>query len=103
LPYDQHYLLAAIAPRCICVGSAEQDKGADPKSEFLSCVSASEVYELLGYRGLITPDEYPSTGTSLHDGQIGYHIRPGHHYFSRDDWHQYMNFMNKKISESSLD
>jgi hypothetical protein len=103
MPYDQHYLLAAIAPRCICVGSAEQDKGADPKSEFLSCVSASEVYELLGYRGLITPDEYPSTGTSLHDGQIGYHIRPGHHYFSRDDWHQYMNFMNKKISESSLD
>lgn len=100
MPYDQHYVLASIAPRCICVGSAEQDRGADPKSEFLSCVSASEVYDLLGCSGIITPDEYPSAGTSLHKGQIGYHIRTGQHYFSRYDWNQYMAFMKKKISAS---
>lgn len=99
MPYDQHFLLATIAPRCICVGSAEQDEGADPKSEFLSCVSASKVYELLGYNGLITPDEYPTAGTSLHGGRIGYHMRPGCHYFSRADWNQYMKFMNTKISD----
>ncbi|NLC42872.1 MAG: acetylxylan esterase [Clostridiales bacterium] len=103
MPYDQHYLLASIAPRCICVGSAEEDKGADPKSEFLSCVSASEVYKLLGHSGLVTPDKYPLPNTSLHEGQIGYHIRTGHHFFSRCDWIQYMKFMNKKISDPALD
>jgi hypothetical protein len=99
MPYDQHFVLAAIAPRHICVGSAELDKGADPKSEFLSCVTASQVYKLLGYRGIVTPDEYPVADTSLHEGEIGYHIRTGHHYFSRYDWKQYMKFMKKKIGQ----
>lgn len=99
MPYDQHYLLAAIAPRHICVGSAELDDGADPSSEFLSCVAVSEVYELLGYRGLITPDSYPMPGTSLHSGDVGYHIRSGHHYFSRYDWNRYMDFVRLKMSD----
>jgi Dipeptidyl aminopeptidases/acylaminoacyl-peptidases len=90
--YEQHMLLAAIAPRHICVGSAERDRGADPKSEFLSCVNASEVYELLGHYGLVTPDEYPTPPTKLFDGKIGYHIREGTHYFSRTDWLRYMEF-----------
>ncbi len=97
MPYDQHYLLAAIAPRYICVGSAEIDPGADPKSEFLSCVAVSEVYRLLGYKGIVTPDEYPVPGTSLHEGEIGYHLRSGSHFFSRTDWIQYMSFFKNKI------
>lgn len=97
MPYDQHYLLAAIAPRNLCVGSAELDTGADPKSEFLSCVAASEVYKLLGYRGLVTADEYPLSSTSLHEGSIGYHIWTGYHYFSRYDWLQYI--MSLKIND----
>ncbi len=100
MPFDQHFLLAAIAPRYICVGSAEIDPGADPKSEFSSCVAASEVYELLGLNGLITPDEYPKAETSLHAGEIGYHIRSGRHYFSRADWNQYMTFMKSKMQLS---
>ena len=90
--YDQHMLLAAIAPRRICVGSAQLDRGADPKSEFLSCVCVSEVYDMLGHYGLVTPDEYPQAGTALFGGKIGYHIREGQHYFSRRDWLRYMEF-----------
>jgi len=90
--YDQHMLLAAIAPRRICVGSARLDRGADPKSEFLSCVSVSEVYELLGHYGLVTPDEYPQADTALFGGKVGYHIRDGLHYFSRTDWLRYMEW-----------
>lgn len=98
MPSDQHFVLAAIAPRYICVGSAELDSWADPKSEFLSCVAASEAYKVLGYQGLVTPNEYPIPGTSLHDGEIGYHIRSGTHYLSRYDWNQYMRFMRQKIN-----
>lgn len=90
--YDQHMLLAAIAPRKIHVGSAKEDDGADPKSEFLSCVSATETYNLLGYEGLVTPDKYPVAGTSLHKGYIAYHLREGFHFLSRTDWLEYMKY-----------
>jgi hypothetical protein len=97
IPYDQHFVLACIAPRYILVGSAEIDPGADPKSEFLSCVAASEVYRLLGKTGLVTEDKYPVPDTALHQGEIGYHIRKGLHYFSRTDWLYYMDYLKKRI------
>ncbi len=97
IPYDQHFVLSCIAPRPLLVGSAEIDPGADPKSEFLSCVAASEAYRLLGGKGLITPDQYPTPGTALHGGDIAYHIRPGKHYLSRTDWLYYMEYLKKLI------
>ncbi len=95
--YDQHMLLALIASRRLYVASAELDRGADPRSEFLSCYSASAVYRLLGHKGLVTPDQYPEPNTSLHDGEIGYHIRTGTHYFSRYDWKEYMKYFRQVL------
>lgn len=99
-PYDQHFLLAAIAPRRVYVASAEDDRGADPQSEFLSCVAASRAYELLGEQGLVTPDALPVPGTTLHEGRIGYHLRTGRHYFSREDWGLAMQFIRKQREET---
>ncbi|MBQ8402558.1 MAG: hypothetical protein IJX14_11595 [Clostridia bacterium] len=93
--YDQHMLLACIAPRHICVGSALQDKGADPKSEFLNCFAQNGVYALLGKPGLVTPDAYPAADTGLQDGTIAYHMRSGTHFFSRTDWGYYMRYFRK--------
>ena len=99
-PYDQHFLLACIAPRYLCVGSAEEDWGADPESEFLSCVAASEAYEQYGLKGLVYNKEtMPEPGTNLIDGEIGYHIRKGRHFLSREDWNCYMDFLDKKRNE----
>ena len=97
--YDQHMLLACIAPRHLCVGSAEQDAGADPKSEFLNCYAQNEVYALLGKKGLVTPDEYPAADTGLQEGSVAYHMRSGTHYFSRTDWGYYMRYFRKILSE----
>lgn len=88
--YDQHCLLAAIAPRKVCVGSAEEDVWADPRSEFLACAAASGVYELYGLRGLVHEDTYPEAPAHLKEGQICYHIRKGMHYMSREDWLEYL-------------
>ncbi len=99
-PYDQHFLLAAMAPRRVYVASAEEDPSADPQSEFLSCVAASRAYELLGEQGLVTPDALPAPGTTLHEGRIGYHLRAGRHYLSREDWGFAMQFLRKQREET---
>lgn len=96
MPYDQHFLVAASAPRHVYVASAEGDYWSDPKTEYLSACAAGEVYEKLGLPGLVHPDWYPVPGDSLHEGRVGYHLRSGDHYFSREDWQQYMRFIRSK-------
>jgi len=90
MPVDQHELLALIAPRPLYVASAAEDLWADPKGEFLSCVYASPVYELLGMKGLPSK-EMPAISKPL-IGTIAYHIRPGKHDVTMYDWQRYMDF-----------
>lgn len=95
LPFDQHFLLAAAAPRKVYVASAAKDEWADPDSEYLSCFAASEVYEKLGLPGFISPDRLPKAGEGFQEGTIGYHLRKGSHYLSREDWNHYMDFLSR--------
>ncbi len=95
-PYDQSFLLSLIAPRLLIVGSAELDRGADPKSEFLTTLHASSAWELLGEEGLVTPDALPIPPTILDGGKVCYHIRHGLHWFSREDWLAYIKILDKK-------
>lgn len=97
LPFDQHFLLASIAPRKVYISSAKEDTWADPASEYLSCCAASEVYEKLGIKGFIHPDTLPVCGDVFADGNIGYHIRNGKHYLSREDWKYFMRFIKQNI------
>jgi len=96
MPYDQHFLVAASAPRYVYVASAEDDYWSDPKTEYLSACAAGEIYEKLGLSGLKHPDRYPVPGDSFHEGRVGYHLRSGAHFFSREDWQQYMRFIRSK-------
>lgn len=95
LPFDQHFLLAAMAPRKVYVGSASKDQWADPYSEFLSCYAADEVYRKLGMKGFVCEDRWPKVGEKFQEGNIGYHLREGSHYFSRVDWNLYMDFIER--------
>lgn len=95
MPFDQHFLLAAIAPRYISGGVAIEDTWAGPKSQYLSYVAADEVYKFLDSKGFLYPDRYPLVGDVFHDGELGFHMRSGQHFLSRYDWIQYMNFMKK--------
>jgi pimeloyl-ACP methyl ester carboxylesterase len=98
-PYDQSFLLALIAPRLLCVGSAIEDNGADPESEFLTTLHASGAWELLGEVGLITPDKMPEPSEHLFDGKVGYHFRHGRHFLSREDWAAYIKFLDKHFKK----
>ncbi len=98
MPFDQHYLIASIAPRYAYIASAEEDSWADPDSEYLACVAASEAWSGGGF---ISEDRLPKAGDVFHDGKIGYHLRSGCHYFSREDWLKFIEFFRKKESEKN--
>jgi len=90
MPFDQHYLIASIAPRKVLVGSAAEDAWAGPESEFLSCLAASSAFE----KGLVHGGKVPQAPEKLLEGDLGYHVRHGKHYFSRTDWQRLMEFVN---------
>ncbi len=91
--FDQHFLLATVAPRHVYVASAAMDDWACPDSEFMACVAASEAYEKMGLTGFVHYNVMPGDDITLHQGMIGYHRRQGKHFLSRIDWNRYMDYM----------
>ena len=99
LPFDQHELLALIAPRPVYIASAEEDKGADPTGEFLAAFHADPVYILLGKSGFYGVTVMPHAGPSV-GGTIGYHLRPGKHDITAFDWKHFLDFAERHFPKN---
>lgn len=96
LSFDQHYLLAMIAPRHLYVASAQEDRWADPKGEFLATVATAPVYRLYGLDGIVG-SQMPAIHQPLMQ-HTGYHIRAGVHDVTDYDWQCYLDFCDKAFS-----
>lgn len=78
LPFDQHELLALIAPRPLYVASSSEDLNADPKGEKMALDEASKVYRFLGAKE-----------------KTGYHCKSGRHSITVEDWNHFLDFADK--------
>lgn len=84
LPFDQHNVLALVAPRILHVASGSLDFWADPMGEHRSTVLASEVYQLYGNPAM--DESFPEVNSPITAGAIGYHLRQGPHLLTEYDW-----------------
>ena len=92
MPFDQHFLLALVAPRLLYVSSASEDAWAGQRGEFAALQLASPVWRrLYGIPGLIAHG-FPKADVPLNAGNLGYHLRTGFHDITRYDWRCYMDF-----------
>ena len=95
LTFDQHLLVAAIAPRRILVEGFGPNNWMDTKAEFLACQAASAAWEFLGLPGLPKvgyPDYYDESAIGPY---LGYVRRTEHHGISGYDWNWLLNFADR--------
>ena len=82
MEFDQHHLLALVAPRTLAVGSGSADNWAGPPGERAAVELAAPVWK----------KEYGVGGLGE---KVFYHVRQGPHDLAPFDWNQYMYIMEK--------
>ncbi len=79
IPFDQHCLLATVAPRPLLLTFAGDDRWSNPEGMVQSAWAAREVYRFLD-----RPDD------------LAFHLRPGQHSHSLEDWEVLLDFIGWK-------
>ncbi|HVA46337.1 MAG TPA: acetylxylan esterase [Pirellulales bacterium] len=99
LPFDQHSLVALVAPRPVLFANAVEDEWANPAGQFQVLKAADPVYRFLGVEGLGT-DVMPPL-EKLVGGRLGYFIRPGKHSMTLLDWQAFWDFADRHFGKTA--
>ena len=91
LTFDQHLLLAAVAPRRLLIEGYDSP-WFDTEGEYLACKAASPVWELLGKKGLPEGPFPADFDTSLIGEDLGYYHRSEEHGLAAFDWWRLIEF-----------
>lgn len=94
MPFDQHMLLACIAPRPLLI-EGFTNPWFDARGEFLALKAASPVWTLLG-AGALPDVEFPhSYDTQAIGPVLGYVKRKGKHGIDEHDWKWMLDFAER--------
>jgi len=88
LSFDQHALLALLAPKPVFLGNGRRDVWSDPNSTFRVARAADKVYKAYGVAGLrqeTMPDFIPG-------GELVYWLRDGGHSIVSEDIEAFIRF-----------
>jgi len=91
LPFDQHALLAMVAPRPLLVTNGADDDWADPPGALRAVELADPVWALLGEIGVVAGPE----GLPTLDGRLAWHVRPGGHSIGAEDLATFVDFADR--------
>ncbi len=101
LPIKQHQLLELIAPRRLLLNTATDLMSCAPYAELFSATLASEAYHAYGLLGLACNSGDPcevfdeNLPLELTDGRLGFRMRGGTPYISREDWAIYIKAIKR--------
>ena len=94
MPFDQHSVVALVAPRPVYLATGKDDAWADPLGEFLAGKAAEPVYALYGRAG-IGCDKQPAVDVAMDKGYVAYHIRTGGHAILQYDWDRFIEYADR--------
>ena len=97
LPFDQHCLVALVAPRPVLFTNAVEDTWANPDGQFEVLQAADPVYRFLGVEGL-KAKRMPEPG-KLVASRLGYYIRTGKHSMTTADWKVFLDFADRHFAK----
>ena len=100
MKFDQHLLLAAIAPRALLVEGFNSG-WFDTKGEWLACRAASPVWEFLGKPGLPKGDFPANYSTAAVGPRLGYVRRGGAHGMTGHDWNWILDFADRVFADGT--
>ncbi|MBM3882036.1 MAG: acetylxylan esterase [Verrucomicrobia bacterium] len=95
LPFDQHGLVALVAPRPVLFANAVEDQWANPAGQFDILKAADPVYRFLEAGGLEAQTMPPTN--RLVSSTLGYFIRPGKHSMRPVDWQAFLDFADAQF------
>lgn len=92
MPFDQHMLVASVAPRICYVTSSTKDAWSDPDAEWRGVKEASVAWQLSDSQ--VMPAQPPDAGETVCMGNLAYHRREGKHDLTAWDWKQFLAFLD---------
>lgn len=102
LTFDQHMLLAAVAPRALLVQGFDTSRWMHTKGEYLACRAAAPVWKFLG-RGTMPDVPYPDNYCTSGIGEsFGYVRRSEGHGISAHDWMWLLDFADREFARKEL-
>lgn len=96
LPFDQHALVALMAPRPLLLGNSARDQWSDPRGSFTAARAAGDVYALYGLPGFDVRNLRGFDPTA----DLAFQFRGGTHGITPEDWTPFLEWLDAHFGDN---